>query len=351
MTQPRHIELAAALKAILILPDAPELFDSRQLAQARRLLDTLKNTPTGPFLAEADAFAKTTSWLVQQRFSALRHEQDTLAGLIRKNREVAERLQEKLEVDQQQCQEAWKSFNIAGKLIAQQGGALLGNLDDGRIETLVADNLKEILCSPTTAALTQAMHALIAQAAALFEDAERLDRQIKGLIEAVYGRFNELPGFTLSPPAQPNLDNYRLALQQLDRKTVEFCRRPIHLLTDKSRRAKKFGLEVAAPLRGMFVQLRSEIERWLKESIAPVQAQIQAQKIALEKREAEIFMVREQIVTLEVRVEEAAISFARLQPQEVVVERMLILAQAFQVLPDGPCAPDQPARSATSPKL
>lgn len=350
MTQPRHIELAAALKAILIMPDAPELFDSRQLAQARRLLDTLKNTPTDAALAEAGAFAKTASQLVQQRFSALRHEQDTLAGLIRKNSEVAERLQEKLEADQRQSQETWKSFNIAGKLIAQQGGALLGSLDDGHIGILVAGNQKEILGSPTTAALTQAMHSLIAQAAALFEDAGRLDRQIKGLIEAVYGRFNELPDFTLSPPAQPNLGNYRLALQQLDRKTVELCRRPIHLLTNKSRRAKKFGLEVAAPLRGMFVQLRTEVERWLKESIAPVQAQIQAQKIALEKREAEIFMIREQIAILETRVKEAAISFARLQPQEAAVERMLILAQAFQVLPDGPCATDQPARSATNPK-
>lgn len=325
MTQSRQSELATALEAILIMPDAPELFDSHLLAQARRLLDTLKNTPTDAVVAEVGSFAKTTSQLVQQRFSALRHEQDTLAGLIRKNREVAERLQEKLETDQRQSQEAWKSFNIAGKLIAQQGGALLDNLDDGRIETLTADNPKEILGSPTTAALTQTMHSLTAQAAALFENAERLDRQIKTLVEAAYGRFNELPGFALSPPASPNLDNYRLALQQLDRKTVEFCRRPIHLLTDKSRRAKKFDLEVAAPLRAMFVQLRTEIERWLKESITPVQAQIQAQKIALEKREAEIFMIREQIMTLETRTEETAIALARLQELEAAIGRMLAL--------------------------
>lgn len=318
-------ELATALEASLGLPGAPELFDPQQLAQARQLLDTLKNSPTDAAFAEAGAFAKTASQLVQQRFSALRHEQDTLAGMIRKNREVAGRLQEKLETDQRQSQEAWKSFNIARKLIAQQGDTLLDNLGDGHIETLVAGNLKEILGSPTTAALAQAMHALIAQAAALFEDVERLDRQIKALVEAVYGRFNDLPGFTLSPPAQPNLDNYRLALQQLDQKTGEFCRRPIHLLTDKNSLAKKFGLEVVAPLRGLFTQLWTETDRWLKESIAPVQAQIQAQKIALEKREADILMIREQVVTLDVRGEETAVAFARLQELGAAIGLVLAL--------------------------
>ncbi|MCE5180735.1 MAG: hypothetical protein LLG15_02940 [Betaproteobacteria bacterium] len=325
MTQPRHIELATALEASLGLPGAPELFDPQQLAQARQLLDALKNSPTDAAFAEAGAFAKIASQLVQQRFSALRHEQDTLAGMIGKNREVAGRLQEKLETDQRQSQEAWKSFNIARKLIAQQGDALLDSLGDDHIETLVAGNLKEILGSPTTAALTQAMHTLIAQAAALFEDVERLDRQIKALVEAVYGRFNDLPGFTLSPPAQPNLDNYRSALQQLDRKTGEFCRRPIHLLTDKNSLAKKFGLEVVVPLRGLFTQLWTETDRWLKESIAPVQVQIQAQKIALEKREADIFMIREQVVTLEVRVKEAVVALARLQELEAAIGLVLAL--------------------------
>ncbi|HUW49470.1 MAG TPA: hypothetical protein VMV75_00485 [Sulfuricella sp.] len=325
MMQPQYGELATALEAILALPGAPELFDSQQLAQTQKLLDTLKNTPTAAAFAQVGVFAKTANQVVQQRLSGLRHEQDTLDGLIRKNREVAERLQEELEADQWQSQEAWKSFDIARKLIARQGGVLLDSLDSGRIERRVENNLKEILGSPTTAALSQAMQSLVGQAAALFEGAERLDRQIKGLVEAVYGRFNDLPGFTLSPPAQPNLDDYRLALQQLDKKTGEFCRRPINLITDKNSLAKKFGLEVVSPLRGLFTQLRSETERWLKESAAPVQEQIQAQKIALEKREADIHMICEQVVILEVREEDVAIALARLQELEAAIGRMSAL--------------------------
>lgn len=332
MIQPQHNELVLALEACLALPDAPEWLDPQQRAHAHELLDTLKNAPTEAALAQVGVFAKTASQLVQQRLSGLRHEQDTLAGLVRKNREVAERLQEKLEADQWQSQEAWKSFNIARKLIARQGDTLLDSLDSDHIERLVAGNLKEILGSPTTTALSQAMQSLVVQAAALFESAERLDRQIKALVEAVYGRFNDLPGFALSPPAQPNLDDYRLALQQLDKKTGEFCRRPIHLMTDKNSLAKKFGLEVVAPLRGLFTQLRSETDRWLKESATPVQAQIQSQKIGLEKREEDIRMIRDQIVTLEARMEETAITLARLQQQEAVVARIQALVENVQDL-------------------
>jgi len=75
---------------------------------------------------------------VQRQHAELRHEQDTLASLISKNREVAERLELSLQADQHQSQEAWKSFNIARKLIARQGDILLNHLDSEHVEQLVA---------------------------------------------------------------------------------------------------------------------------------------------------------------------------------------------------------------------
>jgi hypothetical protein len=312
-------ELATALEACLALPDTPEWLDPQQLAHARELLDTLKNSPTEAVLGQIDAFAESARQQAQRRLAELHHERDTLAGLTRKNREVVERLQEKLAADQRQSQDTWKSFDIARKLIVREGGALLGNLDDGHIEKLVSGNLKELLGSPTTPALFQAMHTLIVQSAVLLGDVERLDRQIRALVETVYDRFNDLHGFTRPPPAPPGLDGYRQALQQLDQKTSAFCRNPINLMTDKNSLAKKFGLEVATPLRGMFAQLRTEMECWLQDSIAPLQEQIQAQKIVLEKRETDINMIRDQIFILAAREEETAIALDRLRQQEAAI--------------------------------
>jgi len=327
---PPHDELATALEACLSLPDAAELLDPQLLQRAHELLDTLKTAPPdADTYAQISQIIETGSAAVQRRHGELLHEQETLSSLIGKNREVADRLEQSLQADQYQSQEAWQSFNIARKLIARQGGILLNHIDSEHIEQLVAKNLKEILKSPTTGTLTQAMHSLISEASALLEGFERQNRQIMNVVEAVYARFNQLPDFTLAPPQFSDLANYRQDLEQLGTKTAEFCRRPINLMTDKASLAKKFASEVVAPLRSLFANLKEDTDWWLRELSVPVQAQIQAQKISLEKREEDINMIRDQITLLEARQEETAAALASLQQQKVTIERVLTLSQTF----------------------
>ena len=324
-----HDELVTALEVCLALPVTSELLDPQLLLRAHELLETLKTVP--PDAAAFDhiiVITDTGSAAVQRRHSELLHEQNTLTSLISKNLEVADRMELSLQADQYQSQEAWKSFNIARKLIARQGGILLNHLDSEHVEQLVAKNLKEILRSPTTGALTQAMHSLISEASTLFEGFERQNRQIMSVVEAVYTRFNQLPGFTLAPPQLSDMENYRQDLEQLGAKTAEFCRRPINLMTDKTSLAKKFGLEVAVPLRDLFTHLKEETDWWLRELSVPVQDQIQAQKIALEKREEDISMIRDQITILETRKEETEAALTRLQQHEAAIERIQALMQA-----------------------
>jgi len=82
-------------------------------------------------------------------------------------------------------------------------------------------------------------------------------------------------------------------------------------MTDKASLAKKFGIEVVAPLRDLFMQLKAETDWWLRELSVPVQDQIQAQKIALEKREEDLHMIRDQIATLEARMEETEVALTQ----------------------------------------
>lgn len=327
---PPHDELATALAACLAWPDAAGLLDPPLRLRAYELLETLKTAPPDTAAcALISLITEAGSAAAQRRHDGLRHEQSTLTGLIEKNREVANRLAHSLQADQFQSQEAWQSFSIARKLIARQGGMLLNHLDSKNVEQLVAKNLKDILGSPTTGALTQAMHSLIGEAFTLFAGFERLNRQIMSVVEAVYARFNQLPGFELAPPQLSGMENYRRDLERLGEKTAEFCHSPINLMTDKTSLAKKFGVEVVAPLRHLFTQLKAETDWWLRELSVPVQDQIQAQKIALEKRAEDIDMIRDQIATLEARMEETQTALAGLQQQEAAIERLSKLAQAF----------------------
>lgn len=323
-----HDELTTALGACLAWPDTVELLDPQWLLRAHELQETLKTTPPdAAAFTQINLIAETGKAAAQRRHSALRHEQDTLLNLISKNREVADRLEQSLQSDQYQSQEAWKSFNIARKLIARQGGILLNHLDSEHVEQLVAKNLKKILSSPTTGTLTQAMHSLIGEASTLFESFERQNRQIMGVVEAVYTRFNQLPGFKLAPPRLSGMGNYRQDLERLGEKTAGFCRRPINLMTDKTSLAKKFGMEMVVPLRDLFAQMKVEANWWLRELPVPVQDQIQAQKIALEKREEDINMIRDQIATLEARMAETEVALAGLRQQEAAIARLLALTQ------------------------
>ncbi|BAN33916.1 hypothetical protein SCD_n00067 [Sulfuricella denitrificans skB26] len=325
-----YIELASALEACLSLPDTPELLDPQLLRRAHELLDILKTTlPDATNFAQMSLITETVHAGVQRRYAELHHEQNTLTSLISKNREVADQLEQSLRADQYLSQEAWNSFDIARKLIARQGGILLTHLDSIQVERLVAKNLNEMLKSPTTSALTQAMHSLIREASTLFEGFERQNRQIMSVVEAVYTRFNQLPGFTLGPPQLSSLENYRQDLEQLGEKTAEFCRRPINLMTDKASLAKKFGMEVVVPLRDLFTQLKTETDWWLRELSIPIQEQIQVKKVALEKCEEDVSMIRDQITTLEARKEETEIALSRLHQQEAAVERIMALTQTF----------------------
>lgn len=325
-------ELAVALETCLTLPGMDELLDPLFLLRARELLVALESVPaSGSFFEDINQIGEVCISAVRHRYAELTHEQLTLNELINKNHEVAVRLNDRLAVDQFQSQEARQSFNIARKLITRQGRLLLTHIDNEHIEQLIARHLLAIQNCQTTNALTQAMHALISDAFTLFEGYERQNRQILNVVEAVYERFNQLPGFTLELPQLSVQDDFRLHLQQLSEKTSEFCRRTLNLLTDQTRLIKKFSVEVVNPLRNSFNHLYSETVWWLNELPIPVQNQIQKHKITLEKRRQDIDMIQDQIAILTARMDESSAALAQLQKHEATIEWLLLLTQSAPI--------------------
>ena len=313
--------LAAELENFLALPGVPDLLHPGRWTDAHELLENLKNaSPDEATYARIHMFFEAILAGVRHSLSELHHEEETLAGLIRRNQAVAERLEERLGTEQQKGQQAWQSINIARKLLARQGAMLLKRLDNASIENLVAKNLEVILASRTSVALTQAMQSLTLQAVTLFENARRQDRQIKLLVDAMYARFDDSPGIAAPrPQLLPDLGYYSRALQALDEKTRAFCRSPINLITDKNSLAKKFGLEIVLPLRSLFAQLRTEMAQWLSGASVPLQEHVRLQKLQLENLAEDIAKIKDYLLTLEMRSEEAKIMLACLLRQEAAI--------------------------------
>lgn len=321
-------ELALALEEFVNLAGSAEVIEPGQAAQLQEQLAALASGHSDDTLfSEIADIARLGRANIERRMSGLEHEFATLNGLIGKNREVAEQLEAALAAEQRQGQGVGQSFAIARKLIARQGTALLARIGSQNLDKLIEQNRAEIVGSRTTAELTQAMQSLLGQAASLFESVEHQDRQIKALVDAVYARFNDVPGFTLSAPTRVELDDYRSALQALTAQSREFCRKPMHLITDKATLTKKFALELAAPLRELFVRLHIETERWLREVSILLQIQLRERKVGQELREENLEKILDYIVTLEARLEEAEVALGRVRRQEKAVERLLVLVE------------------------
>ncbi len=324
MTASRQDPLAEALGAFLALPGALEQIDPQVRMRAQELYAELEGAgPDRPGCAVIGMLMEIGRETVRCRLAELGHEVATLAGLIRTNREVAERLGQTLAADLRQGEEAWQSFGISRKLIARQGLALLARLGGENLDRLFARNRGDILSSPTTGELTQAMQTLADQAVSLFESIDYQERRIGMLVDAVYARFSDAPGYALARPGRVDMDGYRQDLQALSAKTREFCRSRINLITDKNSLVKKFGQEVVAPLRELFVQLGLEVERWLKQVSMLLQVQLQERRVGLELREENLGKILDHLVTLDARLEEAETALARQRRLEEGLERVL----------------------------
>lgn len=294
---------------------------------ARELLEVLRDgRADDAACGRAQITASQCLGDLRSRIAELRHEQETLAGMSARNREVADRMQEKLSAGLSHSREAWQSFTIARKLVGRQGNQLLKNLGQEPLEKLISRKLDEMLYSPTTLELTQAMQSLLNQASSLFDKSQHQIRQIGELVEAIYSRFSALPGQTSQPPRpSPDLAAYRQSLIALTEATSEFCRRPMNLITDKASLVKKFGLEVVLPLRSLFARLQADTEDWLKEPCNGLQGGLQDNKVELEKHEEDIAKIRDYLSTLDSRLAEIEAELARLVPQETAVARILAI--------------------------
>jgi hypothetical protein len=329
MTLPPHQvdELLSALESYLAQAGACQPPDPELWISAHELHETLKSgAPDEDSCRRTLAAAAENLAVLRSRLGDLRHEREILAGLIIKNREVADQMQEKLVDEQNQANEAWQSFTIARKLVSRQGDTLQKSLENDLLEKLISRKLDEMLFSPTTGELTQAMQSLLDQAAALFDKSQRKIRQIGELVDAIYARFSVLPGrLPQVARPQPNLAAYHQSLLELTASASEFCRRPMNLMTDKASLVKKFGLEVVLPLRSLFAKLQAETLEWLKEPCTGLQGKLQDEKIRLEKRQEDIAKIRDYLATLEARIAETETELAQLSPSEETTARIVTI--------------------------
>lgn len=297
-------------------------------------------------LMETGNMVKASRRTIQQRVMAARAQLEELNTLRGKNREVVQKLLDKVSVDRRVYEESVRTYTLSNQKVAQLGEALMQQLSLENLDRMLDCSRQEIGDSWTTHGLNQGMRKLIAQTNALAEDITRQGMEIKALADELYRMFHSKHGFEARTPPQLDMSAFRHSMQALVKTTDEFCSDPINVMTEKHFLVRKFFFSLVAQARAVFEATHHEVHLWLKGLLAPLKLQIAEHKSQLDKRTESLMKIHENLDSLQKSIAEAEAHYATLQSQSAALDQILLkLMKAAQTA--GPAASSRPPGSET----
>lgn len=268
---------------------------------------------------EIGAMVEASQGELRGRLGAARHELAELSALSGKNREVAGQLREKLLAEKLLYDASVGNFNLTRNALSRHKKALRANLDERPLQQIMDQSRTAMQGSWTTAGLSRGMHALVHGLNRQFDKTLERGRQIRLLLHAAYGDFHQKHGFPRLNPPQLDLEPYQERLQELARKTDEFCRDPVNIMTEKHFLINRFYLALVGQAEAVFRKARREADAWLGNSLDPLAAQIKEYKARLERRLENIRKIRDHTETLDERLGELRLEIADLERQDALL--------------------------------
>ncbi|MGH6629378.1 MAG: hypothetical protein ACREB3_06575, partial [Burkholderiales bacterium] len=278
--------------------------DKLEKMLAEEIIPARRDILRGSVLREFRAMVELSANAAHGELGPIEAELNELQSLTGKNKNVIGALMDKLHADRAIYQTTVKSYNMTRGVVAQQGVILVSNLSDESFERMIEKSRSAIADSWTTAGLNRGMRSLCPQADHQLEKIQRHSVQTKKLIDAVYQRFQEKHGFDQKPPPGLDLDKHRSTLGELTRKTEEFCKDPVNLMTEKHFLVKKFYQTLVQEARAVFENARVETQAWIRNAMAPLTLQMTNYRSQMERRMENIKKIHENIDSLQSRVAE-----------------------------------------------
>lgn len=266
-------------------------------------------------LREIGTMVETSRQTARTQLASTAHELEELKALSGKNREVVEKLRNKVVTDKHAYDETVRHFNITRSLMVREGNTLLAHLREDRLEDILLANRTAMEGSWTTSGLTHSMQHLLRQVGHDFDKIYTLARRIMVLLDTAYKRFHEQHGFEKKIPPELTLEIYREKLQDLLQRTDDFCRDPVNIMTEKHFLIKKFYIGLVTQARQVFQQSRHESEAWLRRALEPLMSQIREHKTMLERRADNLKKILDNIDTLQERIKALTLQQAELEKE------------------------------------
>jgi hypothetical protein len=309
--KPAYVFPVSAQKGLLakINQDEPLLAKSRLLALEKSLSDELipskQEIVRDNTRGEIEHMGANIHSILDARLSGVREQLDELLGLRGKNEDVIEHMMSKVKKDKEDFEKGLQRFQALRSVFSQQTNILFAHLGMEALKTEVKNTRVAMVEAKFTKGMRDAMNKFFRDANENIAQSAKQIEEIKGMMGAMYKKFNEEHGLSQAAPAQFSTLKYHKEIARLEKAYNEHFNTVLNLLThEKFSITTKFFETLANRVVHVYEVANQDVESWLKAIMAPMETQVREHQLHLRRRLESIKRIHKATDTLEDRITE-----------------------------------------------
>jgi len=264
----------------------------------------------------------STRTMIEGRFAAVDTQLTELKSLSGKSQEAIQSMIAQMRDQKQAYDKTLASFQSTRTVLSDQTRVLLDYLSVEAFDALIERSRTDMKESWTTHGLKAGMKTMFDGALENMEKAHAQAQQIRGLVIAIYNKFNADHGLAKVKPAEFVLDAFRKQLQQLHADAEAFRTSPVMVMTEQHFVIKKFFITLVSRARQVYTECNVAARNWGKAVMAPILSQVREHKIMMDHRLENLKRVHENLDNLSGRIADLEATKLNLENQLSVIRTM-----------------------------
>ena len=257
------------------------------------------------------------------RLTATENQIAELKTLGGKNLDMIQAMIQRMRAERDAYEKKLESFQATRAVLSEQIRMLLETLSLPAFDALIAKTRQDMKESWTTHGLKVGMASFFDGAGEIMEKVSKQAHQIKGLVEAVYGKFHTEHGLPKIKPAGISLLPYRSRLQKLHDEAEAFRNSAVLVITEEHFVISKFFITLVSRARDIYTDCNTEANAWSKAVLTPILNQLREHKLMLDKRLENLKKIQDNLDTLGSRIADLEATRDQLHRQQGAVRVML----------------------------
>jgi len=274
-------------------------------------------------IAEISNMINSDKQTLADRIESTNKQRDELKSLCGKNADVIMHLLQKTRDEQIVYNKNLEGLKKGRRIMDNYSNKLLGHLDLVSIDKVVANTRKSMSGSWTTTGMKGGMKNFFNDMTTTMDAASEQALELHKIVRAIYHKFHKEHGFREVKPKLFTTMRFQKELDLLYREAELFRKSPVTTMTEQSFVVKKFFISMVSKARNIFFNANQEANRWAKEVISPLKAQIKEHKLDIEKRLLTLRKISQSRDTLEGKIAELEKSLVDLEQQISAINLML----------------------------